>query len=629
MGGKLRTRLCSRPAAGRHSGGSIRWPILMPLGAVALMAGAPSAAYAQCFGSLNSITSAVGTVNTAFLPTGSAFLSPAPSSAPDQQGGGVWTRAVGGSVNTEANTSFNLSLTPALPNGASFPIALTQSCRATTQQSFAGFEAGHDIAFLNTNNSDMNWHFGVMAGYVGVNINSPSQDINIPGQSGNVYAPSAGLYTAFSKGNFSADAQARLYNLQADSLGQRLDARGYSLMGNLGYRFDLPGNWALEPSIGGIFSRTSIDPLTIAGVPFPVTPTEFGALSGTLQFQDVESALGRASVQLGTSLPLAGGLIIAYPFATASVFHEFEGNVTASIAAIGTVPTPAGALQSQGGGTLTASSIGTFGQFGVGSAFQLADTGWLGFARVDYRTGDNIQGYTIIGGLRYQLEDPGHVADNHARHPEMAVKAHPAAGYDWTGPYLGLSAGGTWGGMHWASQGATVDPDYAGILAGGQAGYNFQRGQFVGGIEADAGASNARGATAACPIQPPLFGCQDDLGALGSLTGRLGYTWGRALFYAKGGWAFGQVTAGTGLNFVDPALGLTPAAGAMKSTNWENGWTVGGGMEFALTDRWSAKAEYMHYEFPQYAFAVAQNATADATTAGNVVRIGVNYHFRP
>jgi hypothetical protein len=326
----------------------------------------------------------------------------------------------------------------------------------------------------------MNWHFGVLAGYVGVNINTP-QDMNIPGQSGNVDAPSVGLYSAFSKGNFSADVQARLYNLQAESLGQRLDGRGYSLTANMGYRFDLPGNWTLEPSVGGVFSHTSIDPLTIAGVPFPVGPTAFVPLSGALQFQDVDSALGRASMTLGTSLPLFGGQIVAYPFVTGSVFHEFEGNVTASIAINTTLPI-------QGSGSLTASSIGTYAQFGGGSAFELPNTGWLGFARVDYRTGENIQGYSVIAGLRYQFE-----AENRARHPEMAVKARPAEGYDWTGPYVGVSAGSTWGSMHRASQGGTVDPDYAGYLFGGQAGYNYQTGQFVWGIEADAGASNARG----------------------------------------------------------------------------------------------------------------------------------------
>lgn len=57
------------------------------------------------------------------------------------------------------------------------------------------------------------------------------------------------------------------------------------------------------------------------------------------------------------------------------------------------------------------------------------------------------------------------MTENRARHPELAMKAHPAEGYDWTGPYMGVPAGSTWGGMHWRSQGGTVDPDYAGFLS--------------------------------------------------------------------------------------------------------------------------------------------------------------------
>jgi opacity protein-like surface antigen len=501
------------------------------------------------------------------------------------------------------------------------------------KQNFAGFETGHDIAVLNANNAE--WHFGVLAGYVGAKIQFPTQSFAAPSQNGDLEAPSAGLYASFSKGNFSADAQARLYYLQAESLGERLDGRGFSLAGNMSYRFDLPGNWSLEPSVGGIFSRTSVDPLNIAAVGgtlgLPVTGIPgFGAAtviteSGTLRFQDIESFLGRASLKLSTSFPLAGGQIVTYPFITASVFHEFEGATTATLSSMGAVPTGFGAIPFQGTSNLTASGIGTYGQFGGGSAFQFADTGWLGYARFDYRTGENIQGYSVSAGMRYQLE-----AGNRPRPPDMVVKARPAEGYDWTGPYMGISAGSTWGRTHWAFQGATTDPDYAGVLAGGQVGYNFQRGRFVWGIEGDAGWSNARGA-AACPAQPLLFSCEGDVGALGSLTGRFGYTWGQALFYAKGGWAFGQVTAATSVNFVDPGVASPPpgAANVAHSTNWENGWTVGAGMEFALTDRWSAKAEYMHYGFPAYAFTVAQNATASATATGDIVRIGVNYHFGP
>ena len=85
---------------------------------------------------------------------------------------------------------------------------------------------------------------------------------------GNFNVPFAGLYTAFSKGNFFADAQARLDYFQGELTDQangisneRLDARGYSVTGNMGYRFDLGGNWSAEPSVGGVFSRTWVDPL--------------------------------------------------------------------------------------------------------------------------------------------------------------------------------------------------------------------------------------------------------------------------------------------------------------------------------------------------------------------------------
>jgi opacity protein-like surface antigen len=619
----LRTRLCSHPAAGRHSAGSIRWPILMPVSAVVLMTGAPSAAYAQCLSTLNAATSVIGTVNTAFLPGGSAFLATAPYNGPGQQGSGVWTRAVAGTADTQSDTNFNalLTVTPPPGQGPSFQAPLPTSCRASVQQDFAGFEVGHDIAY----NAD--WHFGVLAGYVGAKADAA----NGVAQTATFEAPSAGLYGAFSRGNFSADVQARLYDIQFESLGQRLDAHGYSLTGNASYRFDLPGNWSLEPSVGGIFSRTSVNQLyvgdfTAAGVPLTVPGIAAGTTAvarGTLQVQDVDSMLGRASLKLGTSLPLAGGQIVAYPFLTASVFHEFEGNVNASITTSGKFFNVTGISNFQGVGTVTASGIGTYGQFGVGSALQLANTGWLGFARFDYRTGENIQGYSVSAGLRYQLE-----ADR-ARDPGMGLKARAAEDYDWTGPYAGISAGRTRGRTHW-SQGGDVDPDYAGVLAGGQVGYNFQKGKFVWGIEGDAGFSNASGARP-CPlsVNPIFYSCETDIDALGSLTGRFGYTWGRALFYAKGGWAFGEVAAGTSLNPVNPALGLGPASPGVKSTNWENGGTVGAGMEFALTDRWSAKAEYIHYWFPQYAFAVGQGATANATTAGDTVRIGVNYHFKP
>ena len=94
--------------------------------------------------------------------------------------------------------------------------------------------------------------------------------------------------------------------------------------------------------------------------------------------------------------------------------------------------------------------------------------------------------------------------------------------YNWTGPYIGASAGALiWGDEGWRSSRLatpTVDDlDFAGALVGGQAGYNVQVGQTVYGIEADYGWTNAQGG-ASCPNQN-FFTCEADVDGLGTVTG--------------------------------------------------------------------------------------------------------------
>ncbi len=257
----------------------------------------------------------------------------------------------------------------------------------------------------------------------------------------------------------------------------------------------------------------------------------------------------------------------------------------------------------RGSGTLTASRIGTYGQFGLGSSFMFANTGWLGFARVDYRIGDNIESLSGTAGLRYQLNpETGGLKEG------GSLKDASPASRSWTGPYVGVSAGGTAGNTPWTHGDVSVDPDYGGYLAGAQAGYNYQAGRFVLGAEGSYGLSNARGASHVpydvMTPSPAWTNANDtfevDLKSLGTVTGRLGYTFGPALFYAKGGWAFGQLKEG---KRQIPVPGFTTGASDYEpSTIWANGWTAGGGMEFALSERWSAKAEYMHYELGKRSF---------------------------
>jgi len=616
----------------------------MLVSGLALTAGllASTGAQAQCTSNgsdlgivgsgLTAITSMIGTVNTAFMTPGSAFVA-SPESAPNQIGGGVWVRTVGGTADTYSNTNFTGTTFSRSP--VDFDQQPNVSCRTKIGQDFSGFQAGQDIAYLNQGGAGQNWHIGVMAGYIGAKFKDGTPAGSIPealggAMKGTFEVPYGGVYATFSKDRFFADFQARADFYQGEFSGLRLDARGYSLTGNMGYNLALGGGWSLEPSVGGVYSKTSVDQMQTAGFMAAQANSTGDIVTmpnmGTMQMQDVESLLGRASVKLSTSVALDGGRIVAFPFATASVMHEFAGDVNASVSAMGV---DSGGFW-YGGGTLTASRIGTYGQLGLGSSFMFANTGWLGFARVDYRMGDNIDSISGTAGLRYQLNpETGGLKEG------GSLKDASLAGRSWTGPYVGASAGGTAGNTPWThGKDTAVDPDYGGYLAGGQAGYNYQAGRFVLGAEGSYGLSNARGAGhVAYDVMVPSSAWADanktfeaDLKSLGSVTGRLGYTFGPALFYAKGGWAFGQLKEGVR---PIPVPGFpTGASDYEPSTIWASGWTAGGGMEFALTDNWSAKGEYMHYELGKKSFDQGNIGRPEtSSTKGDSVQVGVNYHL--
>jgi hypothetical protein len=109
---------------------------------------------------------------------------------------------------------------------------------------------------------------------------------------------------------------------------------------------------------------------------------------GSVRIDDIESILGRVSVRIGTTVVV--GDVAVQPFVTGSVFHEFAGDVTAT------------AVRTEGGVLTTSTSrFGTYSQIGVGAATVFGDSGWLGFFRADYKTGENVEGDGVNGGLRY------------------------------------------------------------------------------------------------------------------------------------------------------------------------------------------------------------------------------------
>lgn len=110
-------------------------------------------------------------------------------------------------------------------------------------------------------------------------------------------------------------------------------------------------------------------------------------------------------------------------------------------------------------------------------------------------------------------------------------------------------------------------------------------------------------------------------GLYGDATGRIGYTFNRALIYAKGGFAFvdGNVSTSTGV------AGFT-----LNSASMFTGWTVGGGVEYMVAPNWSMKLEYQHLDFG----AKFPNLTAGGAVfpyrndvTAETVKFGINYLF--
>jgi outer membrane immunogenic protein len=91
--------------------------------------------------------------------------------------------------------------------------------------------------------------------------------------------------------------------------------------------------------------------------------------------------------------------------------------------------------------------------------------------------------------------------------------------------------------------------------------------------------------------------------------------------------AFGDVTLQTKQNAGTPIPpSNTPVNGSSETLV---GWTAGAGMEFALTNHVSAKAEYMYFDLGKEHYTVDNNLRVDGDTRGSTVRIGINLHFNP
>lgn len=276
--------------------------------------------------------------------------------------------------------------------------------------------------------------------------------------------------------------------------------------------------------------------------------------------------------------------------------------------------------------------------------------------------------------------------------PAPAYVAAPI--FTWTGFYVGLNAGAAFNNKNTGSIFTTgLTPPNNSIYTGGgnsndtaftggvTAGYNMQFGSFVAGVEGDINYLDRKnGGSGAFPTPAnvgPGFDDRTDFAVsrgngsnyFGTLRGRLGFAFDRALVYGTGGLAFGGKIGGTGVNQRDYSenctnvtVGLvttcnangtftTNATRGLASSGGNNsnvGYALGGGLEYAFTNSISLKAEYLHVSlgdnsrtFTTLASAAGPGgvpAAGSTMPAGNkitisdrnkfdVIRAGVNFRF--
>ena len=238
---------------------------------------------------------------------------------------------------------------------------------------------------------------------------------------------------------------------------------------------------------------------------------------------------------------------------------------------------------------------------------------------------------------------------------DLSARPAPVILPDWTGGYVGLTAGIDWG--SYDPRTAAANDTYfgpaaniaaveaagvqsikpTGFATGVEGGYNWQSGHFLFGLEGDVEAVHLNGransGAVLYPTIPPnqfVINSYANSDFLATGRARLAYVadnnW---LVYVTGGLALAEI--GQDFLFTD-----TINFGALQSARintWKAGWVVGGGFEVPLTGRLSVKAEYLRLDFNRITAAQTSTTVApqrfsqSGALEADIVRVGLNYRF--
>ena len=200
--------------------------------------------------------------------------------------------------------------------------------------------------------------------------------------------------------------------------------------------------------------------------------------------------------------------------------------------------------------------------------------------------------------------------------------------FSWTGFYVGVNVGYAWGqydntGLNGEGFDGEVDAlNYKadGVLVGGQIGHNWQRGNLLYGVEGEIGRLGAEGDQVVRDEGSDDTSFSDTkFGAYGVVAARLGFASDRTLLYVKGGLALASVDTNAG-NTGDEN-------DATRLDETLIGYAIGGGVEYALSQNWAIKTEYLYMNFGDEKSSNAEGDTYTHEVGLHTAKIGVNYKF--
>ena len=220
--------------------------------------------------------------------------------------------------------------------------------------------------------------------------------------------------------------------------------------------------------------------------------------------------------------------------------------------------------------------------------------------------------------------------------PYMKAPPPPyAPPFSWTGTYVGANLGGAWGSFNFnpvttnnltgvVTTPSAVNASSNNIVGGGQAGYNWQSGQWVLGLEQDIQFAGLKqivrfAAPAGFFVAGDSMAVKTDY--LSATRARLGIAWDRALFYAAGGLETGMFDVTS--TYAARGIGGSPLIGFTDANKMHFGYTIGGGIDYAVTNNVWLGVEYRYFDVgtETYNLGAFTPAGGAAQTVTNTVRL--------